>query len=196
MKYFRSLAVLIAIFSLSILAKAQSDDFKFQVLDPLGPGAPLSGSPFTFTLAMGACPTEVQDFAAADNDSQYGCFLGTNDSGSTITSFNLVFSNELGLNSQPSTCLNSGSEDLNPAFGSSSCSLLTFGYDLSYFGGAGLAPGATVALVEYGADPADFGVGEGTVTLAPEPSSILLLSTGTLCVGVMLFRKRERFLAH
>ena len=199
MKSFRSLAVLIAICSLSLVAKADPSDFKFQVLDPLGAGAPLDGNPFTFTLTTGSCPTEVQDFAAEDSDSEYGCFLGTNTSGSTITSMSLVFLNSIGddgLNSQPADCLNSGSEDLTPAFATSTCSLLTFGYELTYSGGTGLDPGATVALAEYGADPAAFGTGAGTVTLAPEPSSILLLSTGVLCVGAMLSRKRVKFFAH
>jgi hypothetical protein len=197
MKYFRSLAVLIAIFSLSIVAKAAPADFKFQVLDPIGPGAPLDGGPFAVTLTLGACPSEVATFDSQTNAGLFGCYLGTNDTGNTINSITLVFSDDLGLNSQTADCLNSGAGDLTAAFATSTCSLVTQGYVLTYSGGAGLAPGATVALAEYGPDPADFGTGVGTVTeLTPEPSSILLLSTGVLCVGVMLFRKRVNLLAH
>jgi hypothetical protein len=197
MKSFRSLAVLIAIFSLSILAKAQTPDFKFQVLDPSG----FSSTPFNFTFELGTdCPTDVQSFAATDGDgSNFGCYVATNDTGATITSIELDFLDGPGLNGQTPNCLNTGTTGPGaetPVFGESSCTMPDGGYDLFYSGGAGLAPGATLVLAEYGADPAAFGTVTATITETPEPSSMLLLSTGVLCVGVVLSRKRERFFVH
>jgi hypothetical protein len=196
MKSFRSLAVLIAIFGLSILAKAQTADFKFQVLDP----PDFTSTPFAFTFELGAnCPTDVQTFASNDGDgSNFGCYVATNDTGATITAIELDFTDGPGLNGQTPNCLNTGTTGPGaetPVFGASSCTEPDGGYDLFYSGGAGLAPGATVVLAEYGAAPADFGTVTATLTETPEPSSILLLSTGVLCVGVMLFRKRAQFLA-
>jgi hypothetical protein len=222
MKGFRSLALLLFLSTLATFAHADpvANDFQFQVLDPGGP-APLNyldGTPFTVTFASGsACPTAVQNYAAQLNDALFGCYLAYNNSNYTFTSINLVFQNTTGtdpntnLNGQSPNCLTNGAGVLTPAFGANpSCSLYysysnppglstlpTDGqiYDLYYSGGAGLAPGSTLVLAEYGPDPSAFGTGVGTVTEAipetPEPGSIVLLSTGTLCIGMLMARRRK-----
>lgn len=226
MKAFRSLTLLLPILCFATFAHADpvANDFQFQVLDPSGGTAPLNyldGTPFTVTFSAGSsCPTAVQNYAAQVNDALYGCYLAYNNSDYTFTSIDLIFENTTGddpntnLNGQAADCLTTGAGVLTPAFGPSpSCTvnypdsyptgisqLPTDGevYQLYYSGGAGLAPGATLVLAEYGPDPSAFGTGIGSVTESdqptlaptPEPGSGLLLSTGALCIGLLVVRRR------
>jgi hypothetical protein len=210
MKASRYLALFLSIFALSTFAKADtvSNDYQFQVLDPPGPTLNyLDGTPFSVTFSPGAdCPAAVQNYAASLNDALYGCYVAYNNTNYTFNSINLVFQNTIGedqdtnLNGQPADCLTNGAGVLTPAFGSNpSCTLSSGYYDLYYSGGPGLAPGSTLVLAEYGPDPSAFGTGTGTVTEAPEvtpePNSLLLLSTGALCVGLVMVRRRNKGLA-
>jgi hypothetical protein len=202
-------ALLLLVFSFSGVAHADPvpNDFQFQVLDP-GNEATLNyldGTPFNVTFSPGSsCPAAVQGYAAQLGDALFGCYLAYNNSAYTFNSINLVFQNSVGddsndnLNGQPADCLTNGAGVLTPAFGSQPTCGLTGGvYDLYYSGGAGLAPGATLVLAEYGPDPSAFGTGVGTVTEAttvtPEPNTLLLLSTG-LCVGIVIMRRRNKLL--
>ena len=67
-------------------------------------------------------------------------------------------------------------------------------YILDFSGGPGIAPETTFYIAEYDASPAAFQGGMGVVTLSgetPEPSSILLLSTGIAVMGLFFARQRR-----
>jgi hypothetical protein len=213
MKTFRVLLVLVLLCGFSSLSWA--DDFRINVLDPppTPPGNPsLSYTDITntssFDVVFGGCPAFIEAVVTTPS----GCFTGLNDTGTTITSLTLSFVNSTNgdpndtvtaLNSQDADCDvgglgTPGSTFVGPLFGNTTtCGLVGSTYDLNFIGTSqvpGVPSGEFFYIVEQGADPSAFGTGTGFVGLAtdtPEPNSLLLLSTGVMMAGLLLFRRRS-----
>lgn len=193
MRIFRFLYLAAFIFGLSGLAKADGIDFHMTVLDGPPIGVNISdGTPFAVNFDN-PCPS-VGDPALVGAT---GCFLLVNNTGGTITGLNLTFDNTIGpnnvdfLNGQTPDCASPVFTDPN-----SPCELNTAGtqYILDFSGGAGippLHPNNTAYLAIFGANPDAFVNGMGTATFTPEPSSIVLLSTGIGLMGVFFVGRRR-----
>jgi hypothetical protein len=208
MKSLRVLFCLVLFCGFSSLSWA--DDFRINVLDPPPnpPGNPsLSYTDITdtstFDVVFGGCPAFIEAVVSSPS----GCFTGLNDTGTTITSLTLSFFNSTNndptdtvtaLNGQDADCDVGGLGNVGPLFGSTTvCGLVGSTYNLNFVGTPqvpGVPAGEFFYIVEQGADPSAFGTGTGFVGLAgetPEPDSLLLLSTGTMMAGLLLFRRRS-----
>lgn len=174
MKVFCCFIALLLFFGFTGAAKASSIDFGMRVLDPSG----FSGTTVTsdaFPVTFSACPTTSLG---------EGCFFGLNGTSDTFTSLDMTFPNNSFLNGQTAGCDTSVSGSL---FGSSSCGLVGSNYQLDFSGGTGIAPNAVFIISETGVTPADFPVGSAIVGVTPEPDSLLLMSTGLICMLAFMF---------
>lgn len=176
------------------LAGASTIDFTMSILDP--------PPQLSYTLVDGTAPFAVSFGVCPPNIVASGCFTGFNETTSvTFTNLSMVFANTTSvtnptdyvnfLNGQTPNCITTPSASL---FSSSSCVLspnLTT-YQLDFFNGIGIKPGTFFFITETGPTPGAFGTGQGTVGVTPEPSSILLLSTGILMAGLFFIRQRGR----
>ncbi len=201
MKCLRILFVLTAaMFCGSLTAHAQG--FHAQVLDPscnqslteCGVGFTDIGVPFSVALSAGQCTSNAitPPITGLPTDSTpFGCFLGTNDTGETITSITLDFAKIPGVTSCDTLLpgITPG-----PAFSLNTCNVdPSGGYDLSFSGGPGVEDGHEFVILEEGVDPGDF-TGMSTIASTPEPDSLLLFSTGAMMMAAGLFlSKRRRF---
>jgi hypothetical protein len=191
MKYLlRVLFVLALICGGSSLAHA--DDYRLTVLDPpnlcADPSLCFIGAPgteFNVGLSADACPPGV---SANLTPGTFGCFVGDNLTGATITSLLLTF--DAPIEGQTASCDNAGQGDLKSALNVVSCGLNQDGtkFILDFAGGTGVAPLGDLIIFEEGADPADF-VGTGVVGITPEPDSLLLFSTGVMMAGLYMSRR-------
>jgi hypothetical protein len=198
MKIFRCLFAAALVVGLTSLAKADTD-FRMSVLD-----GPITGAFITdtspFSVSFGNCPTSLTNAGAL------GCFTGVNDTSSFITSIDLTFDNTVSpsnptdffnfLNGQTPDCLPSTffTNANSPCFLSGAPTSPSSTYILDFSGGPGIAPQTTFYIAEFDASPTAFQGGMGVVTLSgttPEPSSILLLSTGIAILGVFFSRQRR-----
>jgi len=212
MKALRALAVVFSLSCLSTVAyadKIDPTDFRFQVLDPPSFTGTIITSPTLGDVTFSNCPAGFLTSIPSGGD---GCFFGLNATGQTITAVNLFFENTsdspgiTGLDSQPAGCETGTPDDINGSFTEAfgiapTCSIQQDGnYELTYTMGPGVPPGNTLILVELDADPNAFVTPSNdtdTVTLAaatPEPDSIALLSTGVLCIGLVVAKRRFRSL--
>ncbi len=199
MKFSCRLFVVALVCGLTGLAKADTVDFRMSVLD-----GPITGAFITdttpFQVAFGNCPTNLSNAGAL------GCFTGVNDTGGSITSIDLTFDNTVSatnptdyfnfLNGQTPNCVPSTffTNANSPCFLSGAPNDPSSKYILDFAGGPGIAAGTTFYIAEYDASPNAFQGGMGTVTIsadAPEPSSILLLSTGVLVLGLFFARQQR-----
>lgn len=174
-------------------------DFHMQVLDPntctTNPSeCTIFDNPFDPAITVSFSTAVCSANNVPDPGQPYGCFKISNQSDLTITSLELFIPNGLDLDGQPATCDTSPS----PYFSTSSCNLTPGDadtplgtYDLFFAigpDGTGVLPSGTVVLEEIGANPADF-TGTGDVGVTPEPSSLLLLSTGAMMAGLFLSKR-------
>lgn len=190
MKFFCRFFALALILGMTGLANAGTLDFKMNVLDGPITGDYIEGTA-PFAVSFGACPLNLTNAGAL------GCFDGYNDTSYTLTSLNLTFTNTTSstspndffnyLNGQTPDCAATAVFDVV-----STCYLSTdkTTYVLDFSGGTGIPAATTFFIAEYGVNPNAFQGGMGQVTLSPEPSSILLLGTGVLMVGMLLARRR------
>jgi hypothetical protein len=121
----------------------------------------------------------------------YGCFLGLNTSGVAITSITLDFAPIPGV----SGCDTILPDDSSPSiFTTNTCTGNdTSGYVLNFSGGPGVsANGGFFVIIEEGVPPGDF-TGDATAFATPEPDSLLLLSTGTMMVGLYMTGRSRLF---
>jgi hypothetical protein len=193
------LFVIALIAGLTGVAKADSVDFRMSVLD-----GPITGAFITdttpFQVAFGNCP------AALTSAGALGCFTGVNDTAFTISGIDLTFDNTVSatdptdffnfLNGQTPNCLPSSffTNVDSPCFLSGPPDSASSTYVLDFAGGTGIAAGTTFYIAEFDASPDAFQGGMGTVTLSgetPEPSSILLLFTGIVIIGLYFARQRR-----
>lgn len=170
---------------LGLMAAPAAHAFVNHTLDPTGP--PSSGTTYyitsnNFNIYFTPCAqNELPNGLTAE-----GCFAGVNRSGEDWTSLQYVFNNNSALKGQPADCTLAPSDNI---FQRPNC---TFNaslqkYFLDYAGGV-LANNATFFITEDGVDPAQFGVGQATVTSytsanSPEPAPFVLLGTGLLLIG-------------
>jgi hypothetical protein len=204
MKYLLRVLFVLALFvGFSSHAHAAGVDFHAQVLDPscnstttpteCGIGFTDLGVPFAVSLSAAQCGSTAitPPLTGLPTDgTPFGCFLGTNDTGGPITSITLDFKNIPGVTGCDTTL-----EGITPgpAFTNTSCNVdPSGGYDLSFSGGPGVADGHVFVILEEGVDPGDFS-GTATVAATPEPDSLLLLSTGTMMMGLYLAGRTRLF---
>jgi hypothetical protein len=194
MKYLlRVLFVVALLCGGSGFAHADGVDFRMTVLDPPNMCADPSlcfigdpGTQFNVGLSADACPPGV---SAGLTPGTFGCFVGDNLTGATITSLMLTF--DAPIEGQTASCDNGGQGNLQSALNVVSCGLNQDGtkFLLNFAGGAGVAPLGDIIVFEEGADPADFTGGTGVVGITPEPDSLLLFSTGVMMAGLYMSRR-------
>jgi hypothetical protein len=167
-------------------------DFKLGVLDPPIPNNPIFSTSFTFNFV--ACqPGELPTGVTAE-----GCFEGTNDSGQAWTSLQMTFAATDGIapgTGQTADC------SLSPTgnfFTTANCPANPVNgmFVLNFSGGSipsGEGPSSTFLFAEDGVEPAAFPTGS-VVANTPEPSSYLLMLTGTLFLGFICSPKLRQML--
>jgi hypothetical protein len=196
MKYLLRVLFVLALFcGITSHARAAGVDFHVQVLDPVctvsspivctvvDPSVPF---PVTFTT------TTCSLFFGSPAPSTNGCFEVINATAESFTSLDITLT---GFGNATFDCPTTGTSPAS-IFTNSSCDP---GEDLSFFGGSGLAPTKTLAVliqitdqgVTDGLTIGEFS-GTATVNPTPEPESLLLLSTGAMMMTAGLFMKRQR----
>jgi len=179
MKIFRFLVMAALLVGISGIAKADSTDFVFGVLDPpSGPGYAVVQPGVPFELQFVSCPFFIP---------YQGCFLGVNDSNQYLTSLDFTFPNNSSLHGQ--TCSTVGT-----FFTDATCSFDATDdvYTIDFSGGTGIPPYVPFLVVENGVDPSDFPIGTA-IANGPEPGSIWLLLSGTGAIGYAVRRRRRVF---
>lgn len=195
MKAIYCLVLIALIFGCIGPAKADPIDFHIRVLDPPPPANPsyplFPISSTSFDVSFTPCIIgELPSGMTAD-----GCFAGRNVSGLDWTGLDMSFPDGGVLAGQPASCAPAPSDNIfnatdcpvNPANGS---------YDLGFSDGV-IHNGDYFFITEDGVvPPTDFPTGQVTASTAmtPEPASIVLLSTGILLFGCLLFGERSRSL--
>ena len=161
---------------------AKADDFQMVVIDPEYSVNIIDTTDFTFSLAPCVAPGQVP----VGSDYQ-GCFTGQNETVAALTS--LLIEIPALVDDQTASCaLNGGGLDY---FSDVSCSTGANGYTLDFTGGD-IPIGSVFTIAEAGADPADFPDQNTGIANTPEPTSLLLLSTGVLSLGLFsVFRRRR-----
>jgi hypothetical protein len=179
MKTLRYLLAIGLFCGLSGIAKA--DDFQMVVIDPIG-GSVITTTAFPFSFspcAAGEVPSNP------NNPNTYiGCFVGENGTGVDLTSLQLLIPP---IPNQSAGCSPFG-EQLD-IFTSITCTSGPNGY-LVNFAGGDIPLGGFFLIAEAGVDPTVFPQ-VAAVANAPEPGSLLLLSTGVLAIGFFFTRRRN-----
>jgi hypothetical protein len=197
MKYLRVLLALAMLFC-GFSGHARADiDFRATVLDGPNDCATDNTGCFihdpteqlTVALSTDACPAGVN---TGDSGTPYGCFVGDNLTGLTITGLTLTFAGAP-LGNQDASCDSAGQNGVPSVFDVISCGDVDGTYLLKFAGGTGVPTGTDFVIFEEGADPALFEDGTGTLTVAtPEPDSVVLISTGVMMAGLFAFWQRRR----
>ena len=212
MKYLLALFLFVIALSCgSVTSHAQGIDFHTTVLDPTCPidnsvcGVDVSdlGVPFPVSFTQQNCTTE--GINGPGGSIPYGCFIGTNFTGGTITSFSLDFTSSALLGATcdtqtPGITFTPTSPITGPAFGVSGCTPdRNGGFDVSFSGGNIVYPRQFVIL-EIGVTPCPVGTvsadclsASATADPTPEPNSLLLLSTGVMMSGLYLAKRQRLF---
>jgi len=203
MKTLRCLIALSFCLLLTCVSRADDIGFQMNILDPLSGGTPEASNTFNFSfVACSSIPDAPADLAGD------GCFQGYNDTfgdadgddlnapdkgddnkpGVAWTSLVMTFNNNSFLHGGTPSC-----GTLDPTlsiFATTSCSLVGNTYTLSFKDGS-IAPRESFLIAESGVPPADFPTVHAVAGTAPEPNSIVLLSTGTLMFGMLIYTQRR-----
>lgn len=197
MKYLRVLLLVgIALFCGSSISHAQGNGFHATVLDPtcnVGDTQCLLhsedlGVPFNVMLDEATC-TDAGVTGLPAPPTPFGCFFGSNLTGAPITSITLGFDAISGVTSCDTdiTGVSPG-----PAFSVSKCVPdPDGGFDLTFSGGT-IVAGHSFVILEEGVD-ADLFSGSATADPVPEPTSMLLLTTGVGMFGLYMAKQRRAF---
>ncbi|MGA1981862.1 MAG: PEP-CTERM sorting domain-containing protein [Acidobacteriaceae bacterium] len=198
MRMLSRLLAIALVFGFSSMAKAgpppppAGGNFQVVVVDPPPTppsyAVPITSSSFSFSFTF-PCATgqDPSGFTAS------GCWTGYNDTGEPITSLQMTFPDTPGLNGEPASCPASGTSlDI---FQVTTCNLVGSNYVLDFSDGSISADDGVFSILEAGAAPSDIGQVAGTLN-TPEPSSIWLLSTGALSIGLFgAYRRRHNLVA-
>lgn len=205
MRTLRCLLAMSLITGLSGMAKA--DDFQMVVIDPLPKPVPIFKNSFTATLTK--CSFGHNDYV--------GCFSGENETGAPITSLKILIPVFEYHGAQTAGCAAFGFDGTyEDIFSIRSCDttpdgksfILNFsggiipvaGTDCDHDGDGGKKSNeddevcSVFTIAEAGVPAADFPTLHVTAN-APEPDSLLLLSTGVLSGGFFLANWRRRTLS-
>jgi len=187
MKIIRFLFAITLLCGAAGIARADAVDFRMNVLDP-NHGLAITSQNFVVTFVT--CTDGVPAGVSAG-----GCFYGRNmdPSKTTWTSLNLTFPKIGAIQNQPAGCAPiGGGVDI---FTNASCGSNGSQFNLVYFGGPGIKYEEYFLIIEYDPtnpnNPNAFPSGTLGFNQVPEPSSIALLSTGTLMVGLFLLKRRK-----
>lgn len=185
--------------ALVTVAKAAPVNFQVVVIDPPPSNLihPITSDSFTFSFSPCVSPGQVPN-----GTSYVGCFTGENATGHTLTSLSLFIPT---ITNGVNTCGFSGlGLDIFPSV---TCTVTSTGYELDFSGGNiptanGHSPDdaefnrdSVFTIAESGIDPAVFPQVTANFNPTPEPSSLLLLSTGVLGGGLLFADRRRRILA-
>jgi hypothetical protein len=185
----RYLFVAALVCGLSSVAKA--DDYAMVIIDPPPPPAGVTTYDITFlgeslTLPWSPC---VAGELPAGSTGYIGCISLENTTGTELTSFELTVPDTGGIVGQTANC----PTDPNDVFQDLNCNPnpVDGTFYLDFSDGDIPAREGYFIIAEYGATPATF---PDTTVIAgtPEPSSLLLLSTGVLSIGMFGFYQRRR----
>ena len=194
MKYLRVLLALTVLFC-GFSGRAKADGIDFRATTGDGPINSCMNAPSTtcfifdptatlnILLSSAACPPGV-----TGPSMNYGCYLANNLTGETITSLDITFT--AGGEGQPVMCDANGVGGIPVVFTSVNCQQVGSTYVLDFAGGPGVANGTDFFFFEEGANPGDF-MGTATITVSPEPDSLVLFSTGALAGLSALWRRRR-----
>ena len=188
MKLFRCLFALLLVCALSGMAKADSIDYHMVIVDPPAGfvTTPITSLTPATPIGFSACvPGQIPGVT----DTYQGCASFENSTSSAITSIEMVFPDTPALDSQTPNCSPDPSTSVND-FSSFSCTLTDGNYILDFTDGS-IPVGGLFTVAEDGVDPSLFPDGTLAVGEAPEPSSIWLLSTGTLLLGAFFYSRRR-----
>ncbi len=188
MKLSFRLAPIALLFGSAVFSRASPLDFKANILDPPAPVSPtfptfiISASPFS--VVFSSCVAgELPNGLSPD-----GCFAGVNRTGSSWTSLQIVFPNDVVLNSQPVDCSLAPSDNI---FLSPTCTVDEQQYTLTFANGV-LGNNDFFFITETGVPAELFPDGVATVlsttATTPEPSSLLLLATGLGAAALFVMR--------
>lgn len=201
MKILQCLVAFALACGLSSVAKADAVDFQMVVIDPPPSNLinPITSDSFTFNFAPCVSPGQIPS-----GTNFVGCFTGENATGHTLTTLHIFVPFIPG---QTAGCAPfGGGLDL---FTSATCSDTGNGFILDFYGGNiptsnGHSPDdaefnrdSVFTIAEAGVDPSAFPQVTADFNPVPEPSSLLLLATGTLAGGGMILGDwRRRVLGH
>ncbi len=190
MKLLRLLFAVTLACTLGGMAKADPVDFHMVVVDPptgfnTTPITSLSSpTPITFSACVpGEIPGTIDPYE--------GCASFENSTSGPLTNLLLEFPNTSALHSQSASCtpdpgvIGSSSVDF---FQSYSCSLVNGNYILDFTNG-NIPVGTLFTIAENGVCASDFPT--GTLSSAPEPGSLWLMSTGTLVLAGFFYSKHR-----
>jgi hypothetical protein len=191
MRMLRYLFVAALVCGLTGVAKA--DDYAMVIIDPPPPPPGVTTYQITsvgesLTLPWSSCVTGELPPGSVG---YIGCISLQNLTGQPLTNFELTVPDTGGIVGQTANC----PTDPNDVFQSLDCdpNPVNGTFYLDFTDGDIPSGEGYFIIAEYGADPTVF-PDTTAITGTPEPSSILLLSTGVLSLGVFGFYQRRRTL--
>jgi hypothetical protein len=192
MKSFRYLLTLALCLGMTGFARAAAIDVNLNVLDPTyEPG--LTSILNTGSFAVTFHPCSYYGSSVPSSLNGYLCFEGINESSPSVSwvSLDLTFTNPSLGSCGIFSSIPAGTTSIF-SVPPSTCTQVGSTYDLAFSGGS-IDPGDVFLIAELGdTNPADFAGAIGTVSATPEPGSFVLLSSGTLIFGTLLFAERRR----
>jgi hypothetical protein len=185
-------------------AFANAIPFSAGVLDPSPPGGTFLDSN-TFSAPFSACSAFSNPSAPSAVQSDY-CFEGINATGSPDDPVPTELWTSLTVTIDDPTDIlgpiNANCGNLDPTdstiFGSATCSQSNGVDTLSFTGGSGIGSGNSFFLVidapSVTVTQLDSLSATAVAGVAPEPDSLVLLASGMMMIGIMLYADRRRML--